>query len=110
MTGLIQDPEDPSKYIVANAAEPILGVQVGEQVLVNVHSARLCAGRTCVIHNPSDHGMRDWPLNWRGDIGLFERLCSHGVGHPDPDAVAYKENELGLEGFGVHGCDGCCRA
>lgn len=42
--------------------------------------------------------MLEWPLNWRGDRGLIERRCPHGIGHPDPDTV----------GDTVHGCDGCC--
>lgn len=81
------------------------------QVLHNVHNKADCVGR-CPIHNPSDHHMRDWPLHWRGgpfDSGQgFERICPHGVGHPDPDtvrrAIEYHEDLSA----GVHGCDGCC--
>lgn len=72
------------------------------EVLINVHSDEKCAGGPCVIHNPSDHGMRDFPLHWRSDRGIMERLCPHGIGHPDPD------QQLRV-GEGVHGCDGCCR-
>jgi hypothetical protein len=43
------------------------------------------------------------PQLWRSDRGLMERLCEHGVGHPDPDEI-----NLGLGGRAVHGCDGCC--
>jgi hypothetical protein len=43
--------------------------------------------------------MRRWPQNWRGDRYLIERICPHGVGHPDPDD---------LNPDTVHGCDGCC--
>jgi hypothetical protein len=40
----------------------------------------------------------------------MERICSHGVGHPDPDDIAFKfENGLD-DAMGVHGCDGCCSA
>lgn len=70
------------------------------QVVTNVHAPEQCAGRPCPIHNPSDHHMRSFPQHWRDDRGLMERICPHGVGHPDPD---------GLESHGVHGCDGCCR-
>ena len=54
-----------------------------------VHDADECAGRTCVIHSPTDHSMRHLPLHWRSDRGIFERHCPHGYGHPDPDQRAY---------------------
>lgn len=73
----------------------------------NVHDKSLCEGRRCVFHNPSNHHMRNMRLLWRGDRGIFERLCSHGVGHPDPDQFDYWR-ETGREYEMVHGCDGCC--
>ena len=51
--------------------------------------------------------MKDWPLNLRESM-LMERICSHGIGHPDPDSLAWMERN-GREGYGVHGCDGCCQ-
>lgn len=77
---------------------------VGGQRLVKVHASDKCAGEFCTIHNPSDHHMKDWPQNWRQDRGIMERVCEHGVGHPDPDdptiiKFAYER---------VHGCDLCC--
>lgn len=76
--------------------------------LVRVHDAMACAGRGCALHNPSDHHMRDWDIVVREDKGsLFERICSHGVGHPDPDSLAYFIAN-GDDWMGVHGCDGCC--
>lgn len=92
----------------------LLGLEKGDQALINVHSASACAGRACTLHNPSDHHMRDWPMNYRGDKGLMERICpdptgsgGHGIGHPDPDDMAYHASR-GDEAMGVHGCDGCC--
>lgn len=79
----------------------------GDELLERVHPREACIGRHCVLHNPSDHHMRSWPIQMRG-TGLMERFCEHGIGHPDPDSVAYFTEELGLDGFGVHGCDGCC--
>jgi hypothetical protein len=79
--------------------------------VLTTHPAGSCSGERCVIHNPSDHRMRDWPLNWRGDRGLMERTCPHGVGHPDPDDIAHKARTRGDEHAGyesIHGCDGCC--
>jgi hypothetical protein len=83
------------------------GFNIGEVTLVNVHSPSQCAGENCVIHNPSDHHMRLWPMLWRADRRLMERTCSHGVGHPDPDDFAYWKS-VGQEHKGLHGCDGCC--
>jgi hypothetical protein len=86
----------------------------GQTVLV--HPECDCQGEHCVIHNPSDHSMRDFPTHWRGDIGLMERICPHGVGHPDPDDLAFKYrmaekfNRPKPDHFAVHGCDGCCIA
>lgn len=83
------------------------------QLLRNVHSPEDCAGHACVTHNPSEHSMRSFPTHWRsggfGDIKPphMERICPHGIGHPDPDDAAYLKS-VG-EDVGVHGCDGCCR-
>lgn len=78
-----------------------------------------CLEHGCCIHNPSDHPLKDAPLVWRV-AGAFdikpshmERHCDHGVGHPDPDSLAFLrrigKDEL-ADGLAVHGCDGCCRA
>ncbi|HYH54817.1 MAG TPA: hypothetical protein VD761_11875 [Solirubrobacterales bacterium] len=67
----------------------------------------------CPIHAPSDHHMKDWRLHWRSDRYLMERICEHGIGHPDPDHMARIERLKGEEfadGHGLHGCDGCCSA
>ena len=69
------------------------------QRLDGVHPSTACAGERCCIHRPSPHHMRGWAMNWRPDRHLMERLCPHGVGHPDPDDT---------NPDGVHGCDGCC--
>jgi hypothetical protein len=78
---------------------------------LQTHRADACAGQACCIHNPSEHGMRDFPLHWRGDRGLMERTCPHGVGHPDPDDLSYKRRAFGegrARADSIHGCDGCC--
>ena len=74
------------------------------QTMVNVHREEDCKGNHCPIHNPSDHLMKDFPTHWRGDRRIMERICPHGVGHPDPDDLTVKSNDI----EGVHGCDGCC--
>ena len=69
------------------------------QTLRNVHAPSVCHGQWCLIHNPSEHSMRDFPTHWREDRGFMERICPHGVGHPDPDDPIADP---------IHGCDGCC--
>ena len=76
------------------------------------HRREACTGTSCCIHKPSSHHMTMWPLHFRGDRApLMERICRHGVGHPDPDSIAYLHG-LHPNGQGsaweVHGCDGCC--
>ncbi len=73
------------------------------EAYIYCHDELSCRGKYCTLHNRSDHNMRHMPQLWRSDRGLMERLCEHGVGHPDPDEI-----NLGLGGRAVHGCDGCC--
>ena len=83
--------------------------ETGTGQTVLVHDKDKCGGDHCVIHNPSDHNMKDWPTHWRGDRGLMERICPCGIGHPDPDDLAFKESigyDVHVEG--IHGCCGCC--
>ncbi len=52
----------------------------------------------------TDHHMKTWPTNIRFDRGgLVERICPHGIGHPDPDSLRQMKNDNG-----THGCDRCC--
>lgn len=76
--------------------------------LLITHDALACSGEHCCIHHPSDHHMRGWPMLWRDDTEVMERICPHGVGHPDPDDAAHNRR-IGLDWKTVHGCDGCCR-
>jgi len=71
---------------------------------LHTHPEAQCEGQVCCIHNPSDHHMVGWPQNWRSDRKIMERICPHGIGHPDPDDYRI------THGFdsGVHGCDFCC--
>lgn len=104
-----------SDTIEVEYAEPHYGVQVGK-VTLHTHPASACIDDpACCIHKPSDHPLRDAPLNWRGDRGLMERLCKHGIGHPDPDDLAHKKRTMTAtdyrrNAYAVHGCDGCCVA
>lgn len=95
-----------------DATEPVFGSQVGKTVL-RTHGEDACVGEFCCVHNPSDHPLNQAPLNWRSDRGIMERICEHGIGHVDPDDLAYKRRVMSKEDFeirsyGTHGCDGCC--
>lgn len=72
------------------------------------HTKDQCDGEPCPFHGPSLHPMIEEPMLLR-ESGLIERTCRHGVGHPDPDSVAWFKRRLGRTHMGVHGCDGCCR-
>lgn len=73
---------------------------------IHCHHAYKCREQVCCLHNRSDHAMRAFPQHWRGDRGIMERTCPHGVGHPDPDDIRVRSGEDN----GVHGCDGCCKS
>ena len=74
---------------------------------LNVHNAIDCEGGHCVIHNPSNHHMVDWPTHWRDDRQLMERICPHGIGHPDPDHIDHLPEHERLSAS-VHGSCGHC--
>lgn len=99
---------------------PGLGLDSGDLDVIVLHDGRTmqthgpsrCVGPNCCIHNPSDHPLRDAPLNWRGDRQppFMERVCSHGGGHPDADSVTFIEQVAPdyADTVSTHGCDGCC--
>lgn len=77
--------------------------------LVNIHGSEQCANRVCIIHNPLSGPWRRLPMAWRNDRKIFERVCSHSVGHPDPSQRAYWVMQ-GQPWQNIHGCceDQCC--
>ena len=81
----------------------------GDYILRTHAASNACWENGCVIHNPSKNAMSDFPLNWREDRGIMERICPHGVGHPDFDSAAYFDRN-GMSHMNVHGCCsyGCC--
>ena len=82
--------------------EPTVWTPHRSEQTVLAHGPADCSGY-CPVHNPSDHHMRDWPQYYRNDRGITERICVHGIGHPDPD------DRCNRTPYGaVHGCDGCC--
>lgn len=79
---------------------------------MKAHNPCLCKGQVCCLHNRSAHHMRGFKQLFRYDRMMMERVCEHGVGHPDPDHLDYIRRERGESEYiveGIHGCDGCCR-
>ena len=101
---------------IADAMEGTFDPEWGELVpwgksALRVHKRTDCLG-PCAIHSPSEHHMRDWPLLYRSDRNMIERICAHGVGHPDPDQISFWFKTLDAADAtaeSVHGCDFCCR-
>jgi len=83
-------------------------------ILHNVHpQIEECSQNGCVIHAPSEHHLRHMPTSFRYDRQMMERICEHGIGHPDPDYLSFIERTQGIEAAkteSIHGCDGCCQA
>lgn len=77
-------------------------------VNVLTHVVERCQGRNCVVHNPSDHHMRGWPKRFHQPSQQTSRVCKHGLGHPDPDDVAYWQQIAHRRISTKHECDGCC--
>lgn len=77
-------------------------------ITLRTHPNKVCEGRNCCIHNPSNHHMVNWERNWRSTRRMMERICPHGVGHPDPDDAEFRASIGDTDT--VHGCDGCCNA
>lgn len=97
------DAELDARVLSASEKLPMYQVsQVGRTRLRHHAPQAYCS--PCPIHAPSGHHMVGWDMLWRNDRGIMERVCVHGVGHPDPDD---RKIRLG-EDSGVHGCDGCC--
>lgn len=99
------------RFDIGHRGRPGVESNYEEQALegggtVIAHKKSVCRGdlrlkhpKRCPLHRRSNHHMRAWPQNWRDDRGFMERICPHGIGHPDPD-------DSGADP--VHGCDGCC--
>lgn len=97
----------PQVSLWLNSSDARIGDGAVQYILHRVHSEDQCEDRICFIHNPTDHHMRKWPLLWRSDTGLWERIDKFGCGHPDPDQLPHWE-ETGQLHKAIHGCTGTC--
>lgn len=80
----------------------------GQTILA--HNKEIC-NPPCALHYPSSHHMITWKLVYRDDLSLLERICPHGVGHPDPDSIQFLKTKNPADStIETHGCDGCCDA
>lgn len=59
-----------------------------DQIVRGIHPVRWCSG-VCVVHRPSNHFMREFPLAFDLESKCFYRTCSHGEVHQDPDERTY---------------------
>lgn len=100
----IKKPRGPSKSANVGLTEKWVS-GTGQKMMV--HSKSICVGEMCPIHSPSKHHMVKWKLNWRQDRSMMERVCKHGIGHPDPDDAAFRKL-MYCDDDTMHGCDGCC--
>ena len=103
------DPLTPEQASLAAAAADFASggvIAIGNGLLTRVHHPDLCEGTACWVHTPSIHHMTGWPIHWREDKATAERICAHGVGHPDPDDAS-SHARAGRD-VSNHGCDGCC--
>lgn len=95
-----QDRREDAEAILERLETTEHRLEHSNERLVNVHDTSQCESRPCPIHNMTDHSMRSFPQHFRTDRGIVERICPHGVGHPDPDSHPWTD--------WTHGCDGCC--
>lgn len=77
-------------------------------VVLMAHPPKACAGSPCPLHNRTDHVLRGFMQHWRDDRGLMERICPHGVGHPDPDQWDYLVKRYGKRAASAEFVHGCC--
>lgn len=53
-------------------------------VMLTHHDAGTCKGSRCPIHNPSDHALRSFPLDFIPEAGCMARIVGE-TRVPDPD-------------------------
>ena len=59
-----------------------------DTIVSGIHPKQWCSGR-CVVHRPSNHSMREFPLHFDTKLKAFYRACEHGLLHQDPDERDY---------------------
>lgn len=96
--------------LLERAEDGTLHAKGEPSVILRTHPAEPdCYQYGCSVHSPSTTHMSEWPMNWRTDRAVMERICEHGVGHPDPDSAEFFIRR-GMAYLNIHGCDFCCTA
>lgn len=75
------------------------------------HGPESCGGRACPFHAPSRHHMVAWPIAMPITVDdlVIERVCPHGILHPDPDSLDLAEIfDPTVKVLYQHPCCGCC--
>lgn len=80
-----------SKWLSGRALELSSGT-----VLRNPHNDEQCAGRSCPIHNPSDHPYRDFPLDFNGTNMVRVDPDSEGGVRIDPDDYEFNKENVAI--------------
>jgi len=75
---------------------------------IQTHHSRDCKGENCSIHNPSSHKLDKARQVWDDENKLMQRVCEHGLKHPDFDDVKFNKDAKSNANYGKHNCDGCC--
>jgi hypothetical protein len=73
---------------------------------LQTHPRTACLGTWCCIHAQMPGPWSAWPRLWREDMGIMERVCPCGVGHPVAEMYEHAIF-LNREYMLVHGCCGC---
>ena len=98
---VVEDYDD--RYQLENSGTAITGV----------HAPSKCDGRSCPIHNKSNHHMRSMPqyIQWSESYKAFMvRECTHHIFHIDPDEDDRYLHSIDIDGSVCMGkCDGCCK-
>lgn len=98
--------------IVERGADGLLhGVGEDAEFVLKTHEEQADCIMGCVVHNPQMSHMSYWAMNWREDRGMMERICPHGIGHPDYDQVRFWTRTMKWQDAWAemtHSCDGCC--
>lgn len=78
------------------------------QLMLDVHAnSPECQEHGCPIHNPSDRAVAIGTTHYNTERQRMDRVCEHGLAHPDPDSQDWRERHFG-DRDDEHDCDGCC--
>lgn len=93
-------------------------IAVENAVISDVHSADQCLGRSCWVHNLSDHPLAHAPVFVVNQSEIYRACAHHGQSedaftglHIDPDYMRWKQGAARWAGWQdrfFHG--GCCPA